>query len=238
MMQLDTEETGTSRKPSDDWGRTRITAKEAETFSQAVDATLSEREAIRQTLLHFPSACMVRGMFFDGLVNVIRKLAGPTVTTELMAASGVRGRAIPFAFLPHRDFYKLYFMSARALYPDESLEAGLEHIAETFYPVFRDSMVGRTMSALTGNSPVRVVSRLVDAYSLSVQDNKHAAYQTGEREMRWDCRVEPSPLYAATFRGIITGTMQSHGIGTPSVTVLSHETDGEDHGVWSFGVRW
>ena len=44
------------------------------------------------------------------------------------------------------------------------LELAMDHIAETFYPVFRDSMVGRTLSAMMGKDPRRVLERLVDAY--------------------------------------------------------------------------
>ena len=44
------------------------------------------------------------------------------------------------------------------------LELAMDRIAETFYPVFRDSMVGRTLSAMMGKDPRRVLERLVDAY--------------------------------------------------------------------------
>ena len=55
-------------------------------------------------------------MFFDGLVNVIKRQRDATLADQLMAHAGVRGRVIPFALLPHRDFYKLYFMAAPVLH--------------------------------------------------------------------------------------------------------------------------
>ena len=164
-------------------------------------------------------------MFFDGLVNVIRKEIGPAGASDMMVRCGVKGRAIPFSFLPHRDFYKLYFTAAAELYPRESLAMGLQHIAETFYPVFRSSMVGRTMGALMGDNPSRILDRLVDAYNMSIQDNEHSVKQVGEREMRWQCRVEPNPYYDHTFRGIVNGTislMDGELTGNRAGQVLRH----------------
>src|SRR5690606_3728275 len=91
------------------------------------------------------------------------------------------------------------------------LEVAMLRVAETFYPELKDSMVGRTLSAMMGSDPGRVLERLVDAYNMSVQDNEHAVRATGPRSMLWECRVEPSPFYGDTFRGIVQGTLRSHG---------------------------
>lgn len=220
------------------WGARDISRDEAEAFAEALRIQPDDRRRVAETLLIFPHACQVRGMFFDGLVNVIRAERDNAMATRLMERAGVKGRAIPFGFLPHRDFYKLYFVAADALYPGVPLDRAMERISETFYPVFRDSMVGRTLSALLGSDPQRVLERLVDAYNLSVQDNEHAVRAISPRSMLWDCRVEPSPFYASTFRGIVRGTMRSHGVPQPTIETVSRLADGPQNVRWVFGVSW
>ncbi len=221
-----------------DWGLRAIDKNEVEAFAAELPLSVADQRGIVSTLLHFPSECQVRGMFFDGLVNVIkRKQEGP-LADQLMAHAGVKGRVIPFALLPHRDFYKLYFMAAPVLYPSLPLEQSMERIAETFYPVFRDSMVGRTLSAMMGKDPRKVLERLVDAYTMSVQDNQHSVRMAGEHAMLWECRVEPSPFYADTFRGIVLGTLKSHGVLGGRVETVSRVADGLEHTRWVFRISW
>jgi uncharacterized protein (TIGR02265 family) len=221
-----------------DWGLRAIDQSEVESFAAALPLSAADQRAIVATLFHFPSECQVRGMFFDGLVNVIKRQRDATLADQLMAHAGVRGRVIPFALLPHRDFYKLYFMAAPVLHPNVPLEQAMERIAETFYPVFRDSMVGRTLSAMMGKDPRRVLERLVDAYKMSVQDNEHAVRMSGEHAMIWECRVEPSPFYADTFRGIVSGTLKSHGVLGGRVETISRVADGPEHARWVFRISW
>ena len=221
-----------------DWGLRAIDKNEVEAFAAELPLSVADQRGIVSTLLHFPSECQVRGMFFDGLVNVIkRKQEGP-LADQLMAHAGVKGRVIPFALLPHRDFYKLYFMAAPVLYPSLPLEQSMERIAETFYPVFRDSMVGRTLSAMMGKDPRKVLERLVDAYTMSVQDNQHSVRMAGEHAMLWECRVEPSPFYADTFRGIVLGTLKSHGVLGGRVETVSRVADGLEHTRRVFRISW
>ena len=139
--------------------------------------------------------------------------------------------------MPHRDFYKLYFLASATLYPSRGLEHGFERIAEDFYPTFRQSMVGRTLSAFMGSDPIVVLDRLAQAYRVSIPWNEHEVAAEGSGRATWRCRVEPSELYPATFRGIIRGTMQSHGVEEPEVEVLDQRRDG-DGLRWELGIRW
>ena len=77
-----------------------------------------------------------------------------------------------------------------------------------------------------------------DAYKMSVQDNEHAVRVSGERAMIWECRVEPSPFYADTFRGIVSGTLKSHGVLGGRVETISRVADGPEHARWVFRISW
>lgn len=220
-----------------DWGGRAIDASEADAFAELVDVTTHDRERVRRILQEFPVACQVRGMFFQGLVDTIARSRCLEDAKALVKRGGVRTRFVPFTLMPHRDFYKLYFLASALVYPGYPLEHGFERIAEDFYPTFRSSMVGRTISAFIGSEPITVLERLAQAYRVSVPWNEHEVEADGIRGARWRCKVEPSDLYPATFRGIIRGTMQSHGVDEPSVDLLDSKRQG-DAMRFEFGIQW
>ncbi|MEZ4228937.1 MAG: DUF2378 family protein [Polyangiaceae bacterium] len=220
-----------------DWGARSIEPSEADAFAAQVDVSALDRERIRKILQEFPVTCQVRGMFFQGLVDTIARARSYEAAKALVKAGGVRTRFVPFSLMPHRDFYKLYFLASALMFPGYKLEHGFERIAEDFYPTFRSSMVGRTISAFIGSEPITVLERLAQAYRVSIPWNEHAVEADGARRARWRCKVEPSDLYPATFRGIIRGTMNSHGVSEPTVELLDSQRDGE--GIrFEFSIEW
>ena len=163
-----------------DWGGGTITFDAAERFAARVPVTPAERGRIARTLYDFPMECQVRGMFFQGLVDTVTRTADRTVCDRLLTESGVHTRFIPFVLMPHRDFYKLYFLAAATLFPRMPLEHGFERIAEDFYPTFKDSMVGRTLSAFIGKDPFTVLDRLAQAAHKSVMSPEVRERMSGD----------------------------------------------------------
>ncbi len=219
------------------WGEQPIERVEATRFAETLPVSGIDREQVVDTLARFPVACQVRGMFFDGLANVITKAQGEATTKRLLEEVGAPARRAAFGLYAHRDFYKLYFAAAPVLHRGAPLPVAMQRIAETFYPVFRESMVGRTMATLMGNAPRRVLGRLADAYSMSVPWNEHEMIPRAEADVIWRCKVEPSAFYEYTLRGIVTGTLESHGAAAPHVTLLKRE-DQEDASRFEFRIRW
>lgn len=209
------------------WGRDAISHDEAMSFARRVPSTPAHRRAIADTLHRFPVACEVRGMFFDGLTKAIESVCGPDETRRLTRAAEVPAHVSAFTLHPHRDFYKLFFLAAPTLHPSEDLPDAMRRVAETFYPVFRESTLGRTMSLLMGREPSKVLTRLADAYNVSVPWNEHQPTPSGSHELLWRCRVEPTPFYPVIFDGIVRGTMRSHGVAEPRVELLSRHDDGD-----------
>jgi uncharacterized protein (TIGR02265 family) len=220
-----------------DWGSGAITSAEAEAFASHVPVSAAERHRVACILAEFPVECQVRGMFFQGLVDTITRTADRTASERLLGEAGVHTRFIPFVLMPHRDFYKLYFLAAATMFPGKPLEHGFERIAEDFYPTFKESMVGRTLSAFIGKEAFTVLERLAQAYQMSVPWNEHAVQKDGDKGAVWKCKVEPSALYPATFKGIVRGTMRAHGISEPWVTPLGERRDG-DAIRFEFRIRW
>ncbi|MCB9603641.1 MAG: DUF2378 family protein [Sandaracinus sp.] len=220
-----------------DWGGSSITLDAAEHFAARVPVSPAERGRIARTLYDFPMECQVRGMFFQGLVDTISRAADRTTSDRLLTEAGVHTRFIPFVLMPHRDFYKLYFLASATLFPRSPLEQGFERIAEDFYPTFKESMVGRTLSAFIGKEPITILERLAQAYQMSVPWNEHGVRKDGTQGAIWSCKVEPSELYPATFKGIVRGTMRAHGVSEPWVSLVDERRD--DHAKrFEFRVRW
>ncbi len=209
----------------------------AEAFAARIAVAPRDRELIVETLHGLPPDVSCRGMFFDGLLRTIRSTRGRAAADEVVAIADVPPARVPFALYPHRHFYKLYFTAARRLHPSDSLEGAMRTVAETFYPVFRESLVGRTMAQLMGDDPMNILERLTEAYRLSVQGNAHAVERVGPREARWTAMVEPTPAYPSVFTGIVLGTMRSHGAPDVVVEVVSHRRD-PTRFAYTFQIRW
>lgn len=193
--------------PSMSWGEDKISATQAHQYAVSVTPVGSDQETIARNLLFFPPQIRVRGIFFEGLARIVGSMGGPAALAETVQRAGVATKTTAFRVYPHRDFYKLYYLAARLLYPELSMPQALRRVAATFFPIFKNSLLGRTMSALMGDRPATVLLMLAKAYNVSVEGNDHRTELQGDSAVVWSCEVEPVDWYADTFTGIIEGTM-------------------------------
>jgi uncharacterized protein (TIGR02265 family) len=189
------------------WGDSKITTAQATEFAKTVTPMRGDQEIVAHNLMTFPPLVKVRGIFFEGLSRVVGESQGPTAMAGLLAKAGITTKTTAFRAYPHRDFYKLYYLAARLLYPATPLSTGLRNTARTFFPIFKNSLVGRTMSALMGDRPQTILPLLARAYNVSVEGNDHQAEAAGDRALSWRCDVEPVEWYVDTFTGIVEGSM-------------------------------
>lgn len=217
---------GAAEEVLHDWGRAAISYSQARAFAEIVPTTQADRELVARTLADFPMECQCRGMFFDGLVGAIESTRGAAARQRVVELAAVPRSLVPFALRPHRDFYKLFFLGAATLHPRMPLDRAMQMVAETFYPVFQRSMVGRTMSVFMGDEPSRMIGRLAEAYRLSVTWNEHSVKTLGPKAAEWTAKVEPCPFYPSVFSGIVLGTMRTHGVDEPKIETLSREREG------------
>jgi uncharacterized protein (TIGR02265 family) len=196
-------------EPGAAWGDSKITVTQANDFARTVTPMHADQEMVARNLLLFPSTIKVRGIFFEGLSRVVGEAKGPDAMAGLLARAGIAGKTTAFRAYPHRDFYKLYYLTARLLYPGTPLSVALRNVARTFFPIFKSSLLGRTMSALMGDRPTTILPLLARAYNVSVEGNDHKAELTGDRALEWRCEVEPVDWYTDTFQGIVEGSMPS-----------------------------
>jgi uncharacterized protein (TIGR02265 family) len=200
----------------------------SEAFVGTLGLAEEDHDAVRHSLDTFPDACVSRGMFFEGILDALARGIGPNEPASAREKTGLTHRIQAFSLYPHRDFYRLFYYAARRLHPTRSLEQGLSHIAELFYPnMFAENLAGKTLAAFLGKDPVSVIGRLVDAYRIAVPWNEHrfeVASGPGRAHL-WTCKVEPCPFYPSTFRGIATGMVRSVTGHTPRIEVVEHQPE-------------
>jgi uncharacterized protein (TIGR02265 family) len=197
-----------------------------------------ERASIVRNLTSFPMNVRVLGVFFEGMSRVLARAADQAAIAWLQRASGAPDRPVVFRHYPHRDFYKLYYLATRALHPNLPFPTALRYIARDFFPMFRGSVLGRTMNAFMGVEPRTVLPLLSRAYNLSVAGNEHVSELVGERRVLWRCRVESVEWYEETFGGIIEGTAPPGMKPTDiKVTTVARSTQGRFH-EYRFEITW
>lgn len=219
------------------WGSQVVNLKQAEVFAARVTSVPSEQATIARNLVVFTPEMQVRGVFFEGLARIVRQAKGEVALAQLLRSAGAPEHPIAFRHYAHRDFYKLYYLASRLLYPAESFRRSLRLTARTFFPIFRDSLLGKTMNALMGDKPRTILPLLAKAYNLSVAGNEHTSELVGEREIAWGCRVEPVEWYEQTFTGIIEGTVPEGDETTLHVRTVSKSLRGA--GIdYRFEITW
>lgn len=209
MVALQTGErlNSTTAQATTSWGNQPIVLKQAQEYAARVTSTPAEQAIIAKNLAAFSPEIQVRGVFFEGLARIVKKSKGEAAFAQLQRSSGVPEHVIAFRHYAHRDFYKFYYLASRLLYPTETFSRALRLTARNFFPIFRDSLLGKTMNALMGDKPRTILPLLARAYNLSVTGNEHTSELVGESEIAWGCRVEPVEWYEQTFSGIVEGTV-------------------------------
>jgi uncharacterized protein (TIGR02265 family) len=203
------------------WGSQPIVLRQAQEFAARVSATLADQATIAKNLVAFSPQLQVRGVFFEGLGRIVKQSRGEAALVQIQRSAGVPAQVIAFRHYAHRDFYKFYYLAARVLHPSETFSRALRLTARNFFPIFRDSLLGKTMNALMGDKPRTILPLLAKAYNLSVVGNDHSSTLAGESEIAWACRVEPVEWYEQTFAGIIEGTVPQGETVALQVRMLS-----------------
>jgi Na+/H+ antiporter len=212
-------------------------AGQLDAFASVLPASDDERLRVARALERFPDSIRVRGLFFEGLERIVALARGPEAWRGLAARAGIEPQRAVLDFFPHRDFYKVYLLAALELHPHAPLADGLYRVAQSFYPMFKQSLIGRAMSTLIGDNGGRLIRVLPDAYAHSVHGNEHAVERVSEREYRWSCAVEPFDDYPSIFAGIVEGALRAQQATCAQVETL-HAVLGASRHKFLFKITW
>ncbi|APR79193.1 Hypothetical protein A7982_04540 [Minicystis rosea] len=196
-----------SRGTGEVWAEGPITLRQAERFAEAVIPSPQDRAIIARNLVDLPHELKIRGFFFEGLCRIVEKTRDEATLRRLQRTAGVAERLTPFGQYMVRDFYKLYYHTAGLLHRTRPFVEAIRCVTQTFFPIFKTSMIGRTLTAFMGSDPATIVPIVAKAYTVSVEGNEHTCRVTGKNEVTWRCKVEPVTWYPESFQGIIEGAM-------------------------------
>lgn len=107
-----------------------------------------------------PADAAVRGMFYQEVLDALKKGGKP---------APIEGSFIGFKLYPTKDYMRLAYDGARALYPEEPPRRALYLLGLQTYPNFASTMVGKAVFAIAGRSFRRVVEVAPRAYDASIK---------------------------------------------------------------------
>ncbi|WNG33907.1 DUF2378 family protein [Archangium violaceum] len=180
------------------------------------ESDLNSESHIERNLALAAPRDTARGMFFNGVLEVVRKLAGEGVAQRCRAATG-ESQHIDFFSYPVSTFLQLCLTAVREVGPlFGGCEVTLHRIGEQSAKDFLSSTAGKTLLLLAGNDVKRILKQVPSGYG--------AAVSYGERTMTCP-HYEKSGYFVikhdfmpyAYHEGILRGVLLTAGARAPRV---------------------
>ena len=127
---------------------------------------------------------LMRGMFFTSTLECLRRARGEEAVKEAVRTADLHVQSFTgMRNYPLSEFNKLRTVVGAQLQGSlGSTEAAIARVAGAAVEIFFESIAGRTMVALAGNDPHRLMGAAPNAYKLAVDDFAARRYQrTAER---------------------------------------------------------
>lgn len=148
-----------------------------------------------------PADATVRGMFFDFVLDRVRKETGQSIDDQ---------SRIAFGKYPMREYLKLLTRGASVLYPGVPLREGLRRLGFTTYNEFFETMIGRAIFSIAGRSFERVTTIAPKAYEVCYDPTFVDAKLIGPKNVR--VVMAPMFVFPDTFHvGVWEGAARLYG---------------------------
>jgi len=136
-----------------------------------------------------------RGMFFNGAFEAVRSLGGEEARVKCYAAAGEK-KYVDFFSYPVADFLKTIFTAAELLGGPApgGRSMVLRQLGRRATADFLHSTVGRTMMALAGTDPQRLLASFPSGYRASLSYGDRSVERLGEKQARLMARRDFLPL--------------------------------------------
>ncbi len=157
-----------------------------------------------------------RGMFFNGVLDAARTLGGEEVRAKCFVASGEK-RFVDFFSYPVADFLKTIFTAADLLGPRHGgRDAVFLNLGRRATEDFLNSTVGKTMMALAGNDPRRLLSSFPNAYRASLSYGERTLEWKGDQHARLMARNDFLPV--PYQEGVLLAALERSSARRPRVS--------------------
>lgn len=146
-----------------------------------------------------------RGMFFNGLLEAVHGLGGDEARAKCFVATGEK-RFVDFFSYPVSDFLRGVFTAVELLGREHGgSDAVLRQLGRRATEDFLHSTVGKTMMALAGTEPFRLLSSFPSAYRASLSYGDRSVVRVGEQRARMMARRDFLPV--AYNEGVLLAAM-------------------------------
>ncbi|MET0405895.1 MAG: DUF2378 family protein [Cystobacter sp.] len=155
-------------------------------------------------LTHPTDTC--RGMFFNGLLEAAHSLGGEELRSRCFSASGAR-KFVDFFSYPVADFLRPLFLAAETLGPSHGgMDSVMRQLGRRGTSDFLQSTVGKTMLALAGQDPARLLSAIPSGCRASLSYGERSVELLGPGHARMLARRDYLPLHYN--EGLITAALE------------------------------
>jgi uncharacterized protein (TIGR02265 family) len=159
-----------------------------------------------------------RGMFFNGLLDATRALGGDEARQKCLAAAGDR-KFVDFRSYPVADLLKAIYTAMDVLGPKlGGRDAVLHRLGRRATEDFLHSTVGKTMVALAGNDPHRLLSAFPNACRAALSYGERSMERLGEKHVRMLARRDFLPMLYV--EGSLTAVVERSAV--PGVQVRGY----------------
>jgi uncharacterized protein (TIGR02265 family) len=165
----------------------------------------SDNPSLEQLLTLTTPEDTCRGMFFNGMLEAVRALAGEEVRAKCHAAVGDK-KFVDFFSYPVAELLKATFTAADLLGPKlGGRELVLRQLGGRATEDFLGSTIGKTLMALAGREPHRLLASLPNSYRAAVSYGERSVTRLGDRQARMVSHRDFMPL--AYNEGVLTAAM-------------------------------
>jgi uncharacterized protein (TIGR02265 family) len=150
----------------------------------------------------------IRGLFMNGILEVLRTVKDEATAKRCLEASGVK-KYVDFFSYPGTTNLKLTFAAAEALSSTYgSFEEALKQLGRRATADFLGSATGKTLRVLTGNRPTAMVNSIPGAYRASVSYGERAVTWTGPTSGRLSIHGDlmPWPFHEGVLLAVLEAT--------------------------------
>ena len=147
-----------------------------------------------------------RGMFFNGLLDAVRTFGSEEIRLKVLTAAGDR-KFVDFRSYPVADLLRAIFTATELLGPKlGGRDAMLHRLGRRATEDFLHSTVGKTMVALAGPDPQRLISNFPNACRASLSYGERSVEKLGDTHMRLSARRDFLPMLY--IEGILTAVVE------------------------------
>jgi len=172
-------------------------------------------------LPHARPTDVLRGLYINTIFNAVKSAGGEEAGREhhaLLKDPKLTRRFIDFSNYPTADYLRIASVATKVIAPHVGGQANAaRHIGKQGVTDFANSMFGKTMMLLSGNSPAKALASLESGYKTSTNVGERTVTMLSETSARLCFRHDLMP--PAQVEGMLLAMLKLKNAKNPQVNV-------------------